>query len=129
MRRRRYPVLVLVALIAGILAAINSSGVTAELRSPAANFVVILVDDLEYRGFELGFHRELNEDSALETELIDRGTTFENFFYATALCCPSRASILTGQYPHNHRVYGNNPFGEPDSNGGLHRFYLDETGR
>jgi N-acetylglucosamine-6-sulfatase len=34
---------------------------------------------------------------------------FENFFTTYPLCCPSRASILRGQYPHNTLVLGNLP--------------------
>ena len=41
-------------------------------------------------------------------ELIeDQGTVFDNFFVPYPLCCPSRASILRGQYPHNTLVLGN----------------------
>ena len=35
------------------------------------------------------------------------GTTFQNAYVTYSLCCPSRATILRGQYPHNHRIVGN----------------------
>ena len=40
-------------------------------------------------------------------ELQKKGTNFSNGFVTTPLCCPSRASIMTGRYAHNHVVSNN----------------------
>jgi N-acetylglucosamine-6-sulfatase len=45
------------------------------------------------------------------------GVTFQNNFVNFSLCCPSRATFLTGQYAHNHGVLDNKP-----PNGGFDRF-------
>jgi arylsulfatase A-like enzyme len=37
--------------------------------------------------------------------LARRGTTFANSYVSFPLCCPSRATFLTGQYSHNHGVF------------------------
>ena len=49
--------------------------------------------------------------------LRQRGMTFRNYTVTDSLCCPSRASIFTGDFPHNTHVLGN---GLP--NGGFFKF-------
>ena len=71
------------------------------------NVVFILSDDHRYDF--MGFHERAPE--FLETPHMDRmareGLHLRNAFVTTALCSPSRASILTGQYAHNHGVVDN----------------------
>ena len=54
----------------------------------------------------------------VQTLLAEEGVTFANAFVTTPLCCPSRASILRGQYAHNHGVLSNS-----GDNGGFPAFY------
>ena len=37
-------------------------------------------------------------------QLQNRGTTFENYFVHTPVCCPSRSELLSGRYFQNIRV-------------------------
>ncbi len=71
------------------------------------NIVFILTDDHRYDA--LGF---LKPQPFLRTPRLDslasEGVHFRNAFVTTALCSPSRASILTGNYAHRHRVVDNN---------------------
>lgn len=73
---------------------------------PAQNVIFILSDDHRYDF--MGFTGKV---PFLETPNMDRmareGTYMEYAFVTTALCSPSRASILTGQYTHRHGVIDN----------------------
>jgi len=61
--------------------------------------VLILLDDARY------------DDMAAMPEVVqqigDAGASFSHFYAPFPLCCPARATLLSGQYPHNHGVLGN----------------------
>lgn len=71
------------------------------------NIVVIMADDLDQRSLNTMVQNRLMPN--LKRHLIDRGTRFTSAFVTTSLCCPSRATFLTGQYAHNHGVLFNSP--------------------
>jgi N-acetylglucosamine-6-sulfatase len=75
-----------------------------EPKSP--NVILILTDDLAVNDLN---PRALRHMPNLESLLIDKGTTFDNAFVTNSLCCPSRATILRGQYTHNHEILSNDP--------------------
>jgi N-acetylglucosamine-6-sulfatase len=70
------------------------------------NIIFILADDHRYDA--MGFMKKIQ---GLQTPGLDRmaieGAHIRNAFVSTALCSPSRASILTGKYAHTHTVVDN----------------------
>jgi len=46
--------------------------------------------------------------------LADEGAMFKNYFVTESICSPSRASFLTGTYPHIHGVNQNNRHVDPN---------------
>jgi N-acetylglucosamine-6-sulfatase len=62
------------------------------------NIVLIVTDDQRWD--------TIRSMPSVERLLGSGGITFTNAFVTTSLCCPSRASILTGQYSRHTGVYG-----------------------
>jgi len=84
--------------------------VTAGALAPSAvaaqrpNVIVVVTDDQD-----LASMRAMPRTRRL---LGEQGATFDRFLVTYPLCCPSRATLLTGQYPHNHGVlYNRGPTG------------------
>jgi N-acetylglucosamine-6-sulfatase len=74
------------------------------------SFILILTDDQDVAS--------LAHMPNVQKLLVEQGTSFNNMFVTTPLCCPSRASILRGQYAHNHLVQSNE-----EAYGGFRQFY------
>jgi N-acetylglucosamine-6-sulfatase len=67
--------------------------------STQPNFILILTDDQD--------EASLAHMPKVQALLVKQGISFSQAFVTTPLCCPSRASILRGQYSHNHQVLHN----------------------
>lgn len=67
------------------------------------NFLVILTDDQDLR------MNSLDHLPLVKKYLRDEGTEFTNYYTTTAMCCPSRVSLWSGQFAHNHNVTDESP--------------------
>jgi len=78
----------------------------APARPGSPNLLIIFSDD--HRADHLGVTGEV---PFLQTPVLDQlasdGVRFENAYVTTALCSPSRATLLTGQYASRHGVQNN----------------------
>jgi N-acetylglucosamine-6-sulfatase len=104
--------------VAGPHASARSGEATRERSTDdRPNIVFVMTDDME--------ERMLFRMPVVRSRMMGEGVTFDNAFVTQSLCCPSRATALRGQYPHNHRITANDV---PD--GGAVRFRrreLDES--
>lgn len=84
-----------------------------EALTAKPNIVFILTDDMR--------KDDLRYMPKTRSVLKDKGMSFENAFVSNALCCPSRATIMRGQYAHNTHVWTNENVGGPDAGGQAYR--------
>jgi N-acetylglucosamine-6-sulfatase len=95
-------VVALTALLArGYATSSSESAGSGEAARERPNVVVVLADDLDLASTSVMRY--------VQESLAPKGVTFANAFVTTPLCCPSRATLLTGQYAHNHGVRSNDP--------------------
>ena len=108
------------ALTALLAAALMAAGAVPAAANGRPNVLVILTDD-----------QRVDDTMAVMPKTLQwfetGGTRFGNAFATTPLCCPSRASVFSGRYTHNHGVVNNDSAAAFD-----HRFaiqtYLQATG-
>src|SRR5436190_8548987 len=99
-RRVRHPLLALLLL----LPALASTGTPVARAVPPPtrpSIVLILTDDQRFDS--------LWAMPQTRRFVVGPGVKFQNGFVTDPLCCPSRASILTGAYPHTTGIYQNSP--------------------
>lgn len=78
----------------------------ASLDPSKPNIILIITDDQDVRTGTLDYMPKLH------ASIAEQGVTFTHFYAPVSLCCPSRVSLLKGQYAHNHNVtYVSTPYG------------------
>ncbi len=82
-----------------------AAGASAQSDAPRYNVVLIMADDLDVASVDKALALGLMPH--LQQRFVDEGVRFTNAFVTNSLCCPSRATLLTGQYSHNSRVLTN----------------------
>jgi arylsulfatase A-like enzyme len=100
-------VLLMATLLFGVLAGLGLTvAQTQSMRaqttpSTKPNILFVLTDDMRVSDL-----RYMPETTKL---LAGGGVKFTKAFVTNSLCCPSRATILRGQYTHNHQILSNRP--------------------
>ncbi|KAI9199281.1 alkaline-phosphatase-like protein [Polychytrium aggregatum] len=83
------------------LLAAATSLVAAEQQKP--NFILFLTDDQDLH------YDSLNYLPNIQKTLLQQGTEFTRYYTTTATCCPSRVSLWSGKFAHNHNVTDESP--------------------
>jgi N-acetylglucosamine-6-sulfatase len=84
------------ALAAGFADAGAKSGPAVKVKRP--NIILVLTDDLSWNLVKYMPHVK---------QMQRQGVTFGRYFVTDSLCCPSRASIFTGKFPHDTGIFTN----------------------
>lgn len=99
LRRRIRTIGLSIAIGLIIVAVFSTLRVTPAKSDRPNNLLFILADDLSAA--------EITSMPKLKELMIKQGMTFDNHFINVSSCCPSRATILSGQYSHNTQVFTN----------------------
>ena len=97
----------LVACLGMAIVAVSASA--ADRAAPPTNVVLIVSDDQHWRDYGFMGHEHLR------TPCLDRlareSLVYPRGYVTSSLCCPSLAALITGRYPHETGIVGNDPPG------------------
>jgi arylsulfatase A-like enzyme len=98
------------ALLVGAVGVLPAAATTTSTAAPRGrpNILFVLTDDMAYG--------DLDSMPHVHELVADDGASFTNYFANVSLCCPSRVTMLRGQYAHNTGVQTN---GDAGANGGF----------
>ncbi len=77
-------------------------------KPPTRPNIVLIISDDQGAG-DYGFMEHLHIKTPHIDKLATQSLAFPRGFVPSSVCCPSLASIITGLYPHQHRVTANDP--------------------
>jgi arylsulfatase A-like enzyme len=104
---RRGSITAAITIVAALAAVAVTGGAEPASAKPKPqtrpNLIVIMTDDMP-----MSFVQPSTTPNTLEL-LGAQGTTFNQYVVTTPLCCPSRATHLSGQYGHNNGILANRP--------------------
>jgi len=95
-----------------LLSSVLASPLAAQ-RTGRPNLVLIISDDHGWTDYGFMGHRHIRTPNI--DRLAREGLTFERGYVPTSLCRPSLATLMTGLYPHQHKIVGNDPAGDAKS--------------
>ncbi len=91
----------------GLIPFVSLTSCKEEIQQTRPNIILILSDDQSWTDYSFMGHEHI------ETPRIDQlareGLTLTNSYTTASLCRPALSSMITGLYPHQHGVLGNDP--------------------
>lgn len=89
------------------LAVVLATWSSTILAADRPNILLIVSDDHAWTDYSFMGHPQVRTPHI--DRLASEGLTFSRGYVPSSLCCPSLASIITGLYPHQHKVTSNDP--------------------
>lgn len=121
LRTKFFALIMVSVLVVNVLFSARQATFAQTSQTSKPNILFVLMDDMDADTID----REPEKYAPnIKKLLIDKGVTFPNFFVDVSLCCPSRTSILRGQYAHNTGVLTNSP-----PNGGFQKAHENKLER